>query len=169
MAALLTANTFQAEHQGSFYRWWSGTGLLDYKGSKWTGTSSLILVGPAETEFDGPGQRLQVLFNPELTPNIRQAFLDDLGPIPCEVEWLASRDYGRTWFSSADYKGRMSGQTYNSDNRTMSIDVELEAGDQDRRESQVYSAAVHRATYPNDSCFDDLASNAEGLKIPWPS
>ena len=99
--AWLTEITSNEASGGTTYRWWSRTGNLTFGGVEYQGAGGIISVEQSETTAGLPDGRASITFNASLSKTLRTSMLQDIGPAPVRLKWIA--DFGNGW-EELDYE-----------------------------------------------------------------
>lgn len=150
------------------YRFWSGEGDLSFDSVTYTGAGQLIEISPAEVDLKSQNRRLTASLALNDDPAIRQAFMQDPGPLTVEVNWIYSEDNGKTWTRlPRKYVGRLSNPKFV--NNVYQVELETYAGDVDRGRPRRWSDEDQRAYYPGDKGMEYMRELEQGIdKVLWP-
>ena len=149
------------------YRFWSGTGTLEYLNEDWLGAGSLISVGAAETSINQPTRRMTIALSTAGDEVLRQQLMQDPGPLEIEVRWIYSEDQGLSWLLVPRlFKGRLSRPVIADGIYT--IELETYAGDVDRGRPVKWSDSDQRRRDSTDNGMGYMTTLASGFERRWP-
>ena len=148
------------------YRFWSGDEDLTLAGKTYQGRNFISLSG-AEASLDAPNRRMTASFA-VVTPELRQALMQDPGPLTVVIEWIHSTDHGQTWMRvPRKFVGRLSRPVIKDGVYT--IEIETYGGDVDRGRPLKWWHEDQQARHPGDFGLSYMRQLSEGIAdARWP-
>ena len=148
------------------HRFWSGDDDLTLDGKTYEGRNFISLSG-AEASVDAPRNRMTASFA-VVTPALRQALMQDPGPLTVVIEWIYSNDQGQTWRKAPrKFVGRLSRPVIRDGVYT--IEIETFGGDIDRSSPLKWSHEDQMARSPGDRGLEYMAEISELMgDRAWP-
>lgn len=147
------------------YRFWSGDHDILFEGQTYRGAGQLMAVSSAEIGPDG---------QPEITVSIaagdaglREALIEETGPVPVIVRWIYSSDNGLTWNDTGLIVSGFLSSPLLSDG-VYTATIATYSGDVSRRTPHRWSAEDQRARNAQDGGMDDMRRLGRGIEIGWP-
>ena len=151
---------------GQEERYWTGEGQLSFQGKQWTGGLGIQL-SDVTTAIGAPSRRMTASFAVVNRP-LRLALLDDPGPLQVEIQWLFSKDAGKSWTAiGSKFVGRLS--TPKITNGVYTVELETYTGDIDRGKIAKWS---HERQMSRTAAVDrgmEMSNDLEvGIESKWP-
>lgn len=131
-------------------RLWTGQGALTLNSQRYEGGGKALAIGEAETRSGEPDRRMTITLS-GIPTGVRRKFLQDVGPAPVTIEWIYSRDSGKSWTKIAglSFRGRLS--TPGLSDGVFQIEIETLRGDVDRGRPLRWSHEDQQRRYPREN------------------
>ena len=153
-------------------RLWTGYGTLTFGGRNYTGTGSVLGVSEVETVPGEPDKRVTLSLS-GISLATRRQFLQDVGPMEVQIEWVFSLDRGKTWSKAPNdmtpftFHGQLSSPSMTQG--VLTVEVETMRGNVDRGKPLRWSHEDQQRRHPGDKGMEYMRALAnEGVTTAWP-